>query len=169
MENPEMSTKAYHQILVGMSSQLYPTLIADSSLDAHVSDKQDTLQMQLTTEVDKYLQEVAEKQEMDVNYFDGQHVATNTISHQQKVNSVELGKDEIPELINHDTGEKSETNIEHYIRYNDELEMIPEESDKDLPATVKGNGDEVDTIPYIPGSQKMSSLTQPSMTPPMTQ
>ena len=54
-----------------MSSQLYPTLIADSSLDAHVPDKQDTLQMQLTTEVDKYLQEAAEKQEMDVNYFDG--------------------------------------------------------------------------------------------------
>ena len=42
-------------------------------------------------------------------------MATNTISHQQKVDSAELGKDEIPELINHDTGEKSETNIEHYI------------------------------------------------------
>ena len=54
-----------------MSSWLYPTLIADSLLDAHMSDKQDTLQMQLTTEVDKYLQEAAEKREMDVNYFDG--------------------------------------------------------------------------------------------------
>ena len=61
MENPEISTKAYLQILPGMSSQLYPTLVADSSLDAHVPDKQDTLQMQLTTEVDKYLQEAAEK------------------------------------------------------------------------------------------------------------
>ena len=71
MENPEISTEAYHQILPGMSSRLYPTLIADSSLDAHVPDKQDTLQTQLTTEVDKYLQEVAEKREMDVNYFDG--------------------------------------------------------------------------------------------------
>ena len=71
MENPEISTEAYHQILPGMSSRLYPTLIADSSLDAHVSDKQDTLQTQLTTEVDKYLQEAAEKQETDVNYFDG--------------------------------------------------------------------------------------------------
>ena len=86
---------------------------------------------------------------MDVNYFDGQHVATNTISHQQKVDSVELGKNEIPELIDHDTSEKSETNIEHYIQYNDELETIPEESDKDLPVTVQGDGDEVDTIPYI--------------------
>ena len=36
-----------------MSSRLYPTLVADSSLDAHVSDQQDTLQMQLSTEVNK--------------------------------------------------------------------------------------------------------------------
>ena len=60
-DNQEISTEAYHQILPGMSSQLYPTLVADSSLDAHVSDQQDTLQMQLTTEVNKYLQERAEK------------------------------------------------------------------------------------------------------------
>ena len=81
-------------------------------------------------------------------------MATNTISHQQKVDSAELGKDEILELIDHDTGKKSETNIEHYIRYNDELEMIPEESDKDLPVTAQGDGDEVDTIPYIPGDSE---------------
>ena len=80
-ENPEISTEAYRQILPGMSSRLYPTLVADSSLDAHVSDQQHTLQTQLTTEVDKYLQEAAEKREMDINYFDGQHVATNTINH----------------------------------------------------------------------------------------
>ena len=60
-DNPEISTEAYHQILPGMSSQLCPTLIADSSLDAHVSDQQDTLQTQLMTEVNKYLQEVAVK------------------------------------------------------------------------------------------------------------
>ena len=70
-ESPEISTEAYRQILPGMSSQLYPTLVADSSLDTHVSDNQDMLQMQLTSEVDKYLQEAAERCEMDVNYFDG--------------------------------------------------------------------------------------------------
>ena len=150
-ESPEISTEAYHQILPGMSSRLYPTLVADSSLDTHVSDNQDMLQMQLTSEVDKYLQEVAERHEMDINYFDEQHVATNTINHQPKVDSVELEADKIPELTDHDTGKKSETNIEHYIRYNDELEMIPEESDEDLPVTVQGNGDKVDTIPYTPG------------------
>ena len=74
-------------------------MIADSLLDAYVPDQQDTLQMQLTTEVDKYLQEAAEKREMDANYFDGRHMATNTINHQQTVNSVELGKDDIPELV----------------------------------------------------------------------
>ena len=37
-DNPEISTEAYRQILPGMSSRLYPTLVADSSLDAHMSD-----------------------------------------------------------------------------------------------------------------------------------
>ena len=60
-ENPDITTEAYRQILPGMSSRLYPTLVADSSLDAHMLDQQDTLQMQLTTEVDKNLQERAEK------------------------------------------------------------------------------------------------------------
>ena len=70
-ESPEISTEAYCQILPGMSAQLYPTLVADSSLDTHIPDNQDTPQTQLTSEVDKYLQEVAERHEMDVNYFDG--------------------------------------------------------------------------------------------------
>ena len=70
-KSPEISTEAYRQILPGMSSRLYPTLVADSSLDTHVPDNQDMLQMQLTSEIDKYLQEVAERCEMDVNYFDG--------------------------------------------------------------------------------------------------
>ena len=125
-------------------------MIADSSLDTHIPDNQDTFQMQLTSEVDKYLQEVAEGCEMDINYFDGQHVATNTISHQQKVDSVELKADEIPELIDQDTSKKGETNIEHYIQYNDKLEMILEENDEDLPVTAQGDDDEVHTIPYTP-------------------
>ena len=59
-ESPEISTEAYHQILPGMSVQLYPTLVADSSLDTHIPDNQDMLHTQLTSEVDKYLQEAAE-------------------------------------------------------------------------------------------------------------
>ena len=107
---------------------------------------------------------------MDVNYFDRQHMATNTINHQQIVDSAELGKDDILELLDNDTGKKSEKNMEQYIRYNDELEMIPEESDKDLLVTMQGDGDEGDTIPSTSkGTRKMSSLIQPLMTPPMTQ
>ena len=114
-DNSEIPTEAYHQILPGMSSRLYPTLIADSLLDAHVSDQQDTLQMQLSTEVDMYLQEVAAKREMDVNYFDAQHMAMNTINHQQIVNSADLENDNIPQLLDNDTGEKTEENIKQYI------------------------------------------------------
>ena len=81
-------------------------------------------------------------------------MATNTISHKQKADSVELEADEILELIDQDIGERSETNIEHYIQYNEELEMIPEESQEDLPVTAQGDSDEVDTIPYAPGDSE---------------
>ena len=91
---------------------------------------------------------------MDVNYFDGQHVATNTINHQQIVDSAELKKDYILELLDNDTGKKTENNMEQYIRYNDELETIPEESDEDLPVTAQGDGDEGDTIPYVQGDSE---------------
>ena len=144
-------------------------MIADSLLDVHVSDQQDTLQMQLTTEVDKYLQEVAVKREIDINYFDAQHVATNTINHQQIVDSAELGTDDIQELLDNNTSKKTEKNMEQYIRYKDELEMIPEESDEDLPVTMQGNSNDRDTILYVKGAQKMSSLIQLLMTPLMTQ
>ena len=60
-DNSETPTEAYRQILPGMSSRLYPTLVADSSLEMHASDQQGTLQTQLSTEVDKYLQEAAAK------------------------------------------------------------------------------------------------------------
>ena len=67
----ETPTEACHQILPGMSDHLYPTLIADGSLSMHVPDNHGTLQNQLASEVDKYLQEAAEMHERNVNYFDG--------------------------------------------------------------------------------------------------
>ena len=153
-DNSEIPTEAYHQILPGMTSQLYPTLVADSSLEAHVSDQQDTLQMQLSTEVDKYLQEAAAKQEMNVNYFDAQHMAMNTINHHQIVDSTNLENDDILELLENDTGKKTQEDMEQYIQYNDELETIPEESDKDFPVTAQGDGDDGDTILYIQGDSE---------------
>ena len=144
----ETPTEAYRQILLGMSDHLYPTLIADSSLTMHVPDNHGTLQTQLTSEVDKYLQEAAVKHERDVNYFDGWHLATNTASQQQKADFVEHEEEKIPELINHDTGMNGETNAEHYIQYHDELETIPEENGENPLTTAQEDIGEVDTIAY---------------------
>ena len=91
---------------------------------------------------------------MDVNYFDVQHMATNTINHHQIADLTNLENDDIPELLDNDTSEKTQENIEQYIGYKDELETIPEESDEDFPATVQGDGDDGDTIPYIQGDSK---------------
>ena len=126
-------------------------MVADSLLEAHMSDQQDVLQTHLSTEVDKYLQEAAAKQEMDINYFDAQHVAMNTINHHQIVDLTNLENDNIPELLDNDTSEKTQENIEEYIRYKDELETILEESDEDFPVMAEGDGDDGDTIPYIQG------------------
>ena len=149
-ETPEIPLEAYHQILLGMSDCLYPTLLADGSLNTYVPDNHGTLQTQLTSEVDKYLQEMAERCERDINYFDSRHVATNTTSQQQKADLVEHNEEKILELIDHDTGMNGEINTEHYIRYHDELETIPEENDEEPPMTEQDDVNEVDTIPYAP-------------------
>ena len=80
------TTDTYHQIIPGMSECLYPTFIADGSLSTPIADNRSTLQSQITSEIDKYLQEAAERCERDDNYFEGQHMATNTSSPQQEAN-----------------------------------------------------------------------------------
>ena len=64
-------TDTYHQIIQGMSEHLYPTLTADSLLSTPASDDCSTLHKQITSKLDKYLQEAAEKREVEDNYFDG--------------------------------------------------------------------------------------------------
>ena len=64
-------TDTYCQIIPGMSECLYPTLTADGSLSTPASDDCSTLHKQITSELDKYLQEAAEKCEAEDNYFDG--------------------------------------------------------------------------------------------------
>ena len=133
-----------------MSDRLYPTLVADGSLATDAPDNHGTLQTQLTSEVDKYLQEVAERRERDVNYFDGWHMAINTTTQQQEVESVEYEEEKIPELIDHDTSTNGEINTEHYIRYHDKLETILEENEEEPPMTMQDDVDEADTILYAP-------------------
>ena len=131
ISTPETPPETYHQIIPGMSYHLYPTLVADGSLTTHVADNHSTLQNQITSEVDKYLQEVVERHERDVNYFNGQHVATNTSSQQQKANLVEQDEEKALESNGQDTGENGATNVEHDIQYQDELETIPEEEEEE--------------------------------------
>ena len=77
-------------------------------------------------------------------------MATNTTSQQQKANFIEHNEEKIAELIDHDTGTNGEINVEHYIRYHDELETIPEENNEDPSMTEQEDVNEVDTIPYAP-------------------
>ena len=63
---PETQTTDTHrQIIPGMSKRLYPTLVADASLSTPAVDNCSTLQNQITSEIDKYLQEAAERHERD--------------------------------------------------------------------------------------------------------
>ena len=87
------ATDTYHQIISGMSERLYPTLVADGSLGTPAADNCSTLQRQITSELDKYLQEDSEKCERYDNYYDGWHVATNTSSPQQEANFLEQDDD----------------------------------------------------------------------------
>ena len=96
--------EVYCQIIPGVSDHLYQTLLADGSLGNQVADNHGTLQSQITSEVDKYLQEVAERHERDVNYFDGWHMATNTSSQQLKTDFAEHDEEEVLESNGNDTG-----------------------------------------------------------------
>ena len=71
-------TDTYRQIIPGMSEHLYPTLAADGSSCTPASDDCSTLHKQTTSELDKYLQEAAEKCEAEDNYFDGQHMSNTS-------------------------------------------------------------------------------------------
>ena len=153
-----LTNETYGQIIPGMSDRLYPTLIADGSLSTLLTDNHGTLQNQITSEVDKYLQEVAERHDRDVNYFDGQHMATNTSSPQQTTNFVEQDDEHdevrILESNGHDTGENSANHTEHDIQYQDKLETITEEEeeegDKDPQMVEKQDVDNLDTVVYTP-------------------
>ena len=83
------ATDTYCQIIPGMTERLYPTLVADGSLSTPAVDDCSTLHRQITSELDKYLHEATEKCEQDDNYYDGQHVSTNTSNPQQEANFLE--------------------------------------------------------------------------------
>ena len=128
----DIPPETYCHIIPGMSDRLYPTLVADGSLSTHVADNHGTLQNQITSEVDKYLQEAVERHERDVNYFDGWHMATNTSSQQQKVDYVEHDEEKVLESNGHDTSKNGALITECDIQYHNDLETIPEEDKEDI-------------------------------------
>ena len=129
----------YCEIIPGMSDHLYPTLVAHSLLSTPAADNCSTLWRQITSELDKYLQEAAEKCERNDNYYDGQHMATNTSSLQQEANFLEqdddAGSDEevnnaiVPESNGQDTGAYYGSPSECNNQPQDKLETIPEEEE----------------------------------------
>ena len=157
------TTDTYRQIIPGISECLYPTLIADGSLTTPAADNCNTLQKQITSKIDKYLQEAAEKCERDDNYFDGQHVATNTSSLQQEAHFLEQDdvvnideEDEavrVPEPDGKDTSVYCTSPSGQDIQYQDELETIPE-GEEDPQMEEKQDVVEQDTVVFTPDESK---------------
>ena len=152
------ATDTYHQIIPGISEHLYPTLIADGSLTTPAADNCSTPQNQITSEIDKYLQEATEKCERDDNYYDGWHMATNTSSPQQEANFLEeddnAGSDEeadnaiVLESNGQDTSVYYGSSSEHNIQPQDELDTIPEEEEPQMEE--KQDIADQDTVVFTP-------------------
>ena len=137
-----------------MSECLYPTLITDGSLSTPVGNNCSTLQKQITSKIDKYLPEAAERCERDDNYFNGWHVATNTSSLEQEANFIEQDEEDdevrVPESNGQDTGMYGASPSEHNFQYQDELETIPEVEEEDQIMEEKQDVDDQDTVVFTP-------------------
>ena len=156
------ATDTYHQIIPGMSEHLYPTLVADGSSSTPAADNCSTLQRQITSELDKYLQEATEKHERYDNYYDGWHMATNTSSLQQEANFLEddddAGSDEEAnnaitlEPYGKDTSVHYSTPPKCKTQPQEELDTIPEEEEpqtKEQPDLA-----DQDTVVFMPDESK---------------
>ena len=133
-------TDPYHQIFPGMSECLYPTLTADGLLSTPASDDCSTLHKQITSELDKYIQEATERCEVEDNYFDGCHKSTNTSPSQQgdyyldkdDVNIDNASKPTILESHEQDTGLHHINSSNCQTQLQDDLAMIPEEEEENI-------------------------------------
>ena len=122
-----------------MSEHLYPILTADGLLSTPVSDDCRTLHKQITSELDKYLQEATERHEVEDNYFDRCHKSTNTSSFQQDyyleeddVNIDNASNPTIPESHEQDTGLHHINSSDCQTQQQDDLATIPEEEEEDI-------------------------------------
>ena len=126
------------------------------------ADNCSTLQRQITSEIDKYLQEATEKHERDDNYYDGWHIATNTSSPQQEANFLEdnndAGSDEednnaiVPESYGQDTSVHRGSPTGCNIQPQDKLETISEEEEPQTEE--KQDITNQDTVVFTPDESK---------------
>ena len=174
-------TDPYHQIIPGMSECLYPTLTADGSLSTPASGDCSTLHKQITSELDKYLQEAAEKHEVEDNYFDGCHTTTNTLPLQREDNYLEEEDDvnidnasspTIPESHEQDTGLHHINSSNHQTQLQDKLAMIwEEEEEQPDPAhqdTLVFNSEESEEEPFNTAVDTTSDDSAITMGKPVT-
>ena len=173
-------TDPYCQIIPGMSECLYPTLTADGSLNTPASDDCSTLHKQITSELDKYLQEAAERCEVEDNYFDGCHKSTNTSPSQQEdyyldkddVNIDNASKPSIPESREQDTSLHHINSYDHQTQLQDDLATIPEEEEENIdPAeqdTLVFNSKESDEEPFDTAVDTISDDSAITMGKPVT-
>ena len=146
-----------------MSERLYPTLVADGSLSTPAADNCSTLQRQITSEIDKYLQEATEKCERDDNYYNGWHVSTNTSSPQQEAKFSEedddVHSDEkanntiIPESHEQDTGAHYDSPPKCKSPPHNELDIILEEEEEPQMTEQLDLADQ-DTLVFTPEKSK---------------
>ena len=108
-------------------------------LSTPASDDCSTLHKQITSELDKYLQEAAEKCEAEGNYFDGCHTSTNTsplqrednyLKEEDDINIDNASNPTILESHEQDTGLHHSSSPDHQIQLQDELAMILEEEEE---------------------------------------
>ena len=147
-----------------MSERLYPTLIVDGPLTTPAADNCNTLQKQIASELDKYLQEATEKHGRDDNYYDGWHMATNTSSPQQEANFLEQDDDtgsneeddeaSVPESNGQDTGMHYGSPQGHNIQPQDKLETIPEEEEDEPQMEEKQDVVNQDMVVFTPDESK---------------
>ena len=171
-------TDPYCQIIPGMSECLYPTLTADGLLSTPASDDCCTLYKQITSELDKYLQEATEKHEAEDNYFDGCHMSINTLPSQQECNYLEeddinidnASEPTILESHEQDTGLHHTNSSDHQTQPQDDLATIPEEEEVD-PAeqdTLVFDSEESDEEPFNTAIDTNSDNSAITMGKPVT-
>ena len=134
-----ITTAAEHdrQIIPGIPNQLYPAITADNDIRSLTPGEHQSITDNINTELNKYIEQAAEKCKSEHNYFEGCDKATNTLPEVQKAfyhqdtDDTPLKENtsgETPESLEKDTGFIPEN---YNAQQDDHLSTISEESHKE--------------------------------------